>query len=129
MNNETIVGTEEFLEKFPNAKPFFDFFKNKIKIRKEKGGTKDFYWLTLETRCSMRYEVRVNVCDDGSVYFGGWSHNREERPFEDWHRGNDLADGALCLETMHRFIRDVIDDLFIDYQQTEKATEKLYEQE
>ena len=84
-NGEIIMEEGHFLSIFPECKPLFDFFKNKIKIRKEKGGTKDFYWLTLETRCSMRYEVRINACDDGSVYFGGWSHNREERPFEDWH--------------------------------------------
>lgn len=116
-----ILEEGHFLSLFPECKPLFDFFKNKIKILNEYKNGKDYYWLTLETRASMRYVVRVNVCDDGSVYFGGWSHNREEKPFEDWHRGNDLADGKLCDETIQRFIGDVIDDLFITYPQTEKV--------
>lgn len=114
------IPQKKFLEMFPGAKLLFEYFDGKALIEREidsDNSTKEareYFWITLETRFTRQYSIRINMCDDGSIYFGAWSTDRLMRPFEDWHRGNDLNDGKLCDETINRFLDRVIDDLFVD---------------
>lgn len=108
------VGISEFISLFPDIQLLFDYFKDKILVEKEVYNGKDYYWLTIETRWEREYVIRVNICDDGSVYFGGWSESRLVLPFETWHRGNDFPDGKLNDHTIQRFLRAVVDDIFVN---------------
>ena len=108
------VSVSDFLAKFPDAEFLFELFADKIMIEKEEDSGKEYYWLTLETKFTRQYNIRVNVCDDGCVYFGAWSTNRLMEPFEDWHRGNDLSDGILSETVIVSFLHDMIDDLFVN---------------
>jgi hypothetical protein len=47
-----------------------------------------------------------NRMDKG--YLGCISTSRKPRAGEDWHRGNDLADGPFCFETWHKILRDIV---------------------
>ena len=114
------VSKLDFITLFPEIKLLFDYFPNKILVELEKANDVDYYWLTIETKFNMQYNIRVNKCKDGSVYFGGWSTNRLIRPFETWNRGNDLSDGELNSETIKRFVLDVINDIFVDAPQEGK---------
>lgn len=116
----TTVSKLDFISLFPEIKLLFDYFSDKILVELEQANGVDYYWLTLETRFNMQYNIRVNKCNDGHVYFGGWSTNRLIQPFETWNRGNDLADGDLNDKTIMRFVRDVIDDIFVDAPQEDK---------
>ena len=122
------IEVNDFLKLFPEASRLFEMFLGKVLIEKEVYNGKDYYWLTIETRWERQYVIRVNVCDDGSTYFGAWSESRLVRPFETWHRGNDFTDGRLNDETINRFITDVIDDLFVDVPDKEKRTGCCVEQ-
>ena len=111
----TNVSKLDFIKLFPESKLLFDYFPDKVLVELEQSDGVDYYWLTLETRFNMQYNIRVNKCKDGHIYFGGWSTDRLVRPFETWHRGNDLADGNLCDKTIIRFLHDVIDDIFVEF--------------
>jgi hypothetical protein len=41
-------------------------------------------------------------------YLGCISTSRKPRAGEDWHRGNDLADGPFGFETWHKILRDIV---------------------
>lgn len=110
----TTVSKLDFISLFPGIKLLFDYFQDKILVELEQANGVDYYWLTLETRFNMQYNIRVNKCDDGHVYFGSWSTNRLVQPFETWNRGNDFSDGDLNDKTIMRFIHDVINDIFVD---------------
>ena len=114
MKKRERVSIKDFIDKFPDAGLLFEFFIGKILIEKEEDNGKDYYWLTLETRFTRQYNIRINECEDGGVYFGAWSTDRLMHPFEDWHRGNDLTDGELNDTTITSFIEDVVRDLFVD---------------
>lgn len=114
------VSKLDFIKLFPESKLLFDYFPDKVLVELEQDNGVDYYWLTLETRFNMQYNIRVNKCKDGHIYFGGWSSDRLVRPFETWHRGNDLSDGNLCDKTIIRFLHDVIDDIFIDAPEKDK---------
>ena len=114
VRNCKTVKISEFLALFPDAKPLFDFFKNKILVEKETKDNIDYYWLTIETRFNRQYNIRVNETKNNKVYFGAWTTNRTVEPFETWHRGNDLCDGNLSKNTINSFIQDVVEDLFVD---------------
>jgi hypothetical protein len=116
----TTVSKLDFIKLFPESKLLFDYFPDKVLVELEQDNGVDYYWLTLETRFNMQYNIRVNKCKDGHIYFGGWSTNRLVQPFETWHRGNDLSDGDLNDKTIMRFVRDVIDDIFVNAPQEDK---------
>ena len=118
----TTVSKLDFISLFPEIKLLFDYFQDKILVELEQANGVDYYWLTLETRFNMQYNIRVNKCDDGHVYFGGWSTNRLVQPFETWNRGNDLSDGDLNDKTIMRFVRDVINDIFVNAPEEDKFT-------
>lgn len=118
----TTVSKLDFISLFPEIKLLFDYFPDKILVELEQANGVDYYWLTLETRFNMQYNIRVNKCDDGNVYFCGWSTNRLVQPFETWNRGNDLSDGDLNDKTIMRFIRDVINDIFVNAPEEDKFT-------
>jgi len=60
--------------------------------------------------------ARAKIYTDGNEYnirahadyLGCIVNSRKPRPGEDWHRGNDLADGKLNYETWNRILRDII---------------------
>ena len=41
-------------------------------------------------------------------YLGCTSNSRKPRAGEDWHRGNDLADGPLTEETWRKILSDIV---------------------
>lgn len=64
------------------------------------------FWFYTDTNEYKIYAVEESNSTEG--YLGGSFHSRKERPAEDWHRGNDLADGPLTEETWLRILRDVL---------------------
>lgn len=125
------INVAEFVEKHPALKKLTDLFKNKVLIEK-KIDDNGIYHLQIECYDGHTYGAVINERaeknGDAYVYFGGYMNNRNCRPFEDWHRGNDLPDGELVEKTIDRFIKAVIEWAFVDVpKETEKKTYPVQE--
>ena len=54
-------------------------------------------------------------------YLGCTSLARRERAGEDWHRGSDLADGPLTLETWRKILADIVSYEMVKVHDKKKA--------
>lgn len=54
------------------------------------------------------YNITAVERRNGHSYIGCASTCRKPRAGEDWHRGNDLADGSLSRETWQRILADIV---------------------
>ena len=125
------INVAEFAEKHPALKKLANLFEGKVLIEKEVDDN-GIYHLQIECYDGHTYGAVINekAGKDGDtyVYFGGYMNNRSCRPFEDWHRGNDLPDGKLEEKTIDRFIKAVIDWVFVNVpEKTENGTHPLQE--
>lgn len=55
-----------------------------------------------------KYQISARKGENDAGYLGCISSCRKPRAGEDWHRGNDLADGPLTRETWERIKGDII---------------------
>ena len=114
------ITPEDFLNQFPDAKPLFDFFTDKIYVEKSEMSSNNmddaavFYDLTIEAVSNRRYGIQIRPTKNGNVYFGAYFTCRDEKPFETWQRGHDMVDGKLCKSVIDTFIQEVVDDLFVE---------------
>lgn len=86
-----------------------------------------------------RYKIRLYTNDyiysiiaiDGKQggrdksYLGCVVSSRKMRPGETWHRGNDLSDGKLCIETWNKIKNDIIGYELVDLAPKTAAAEEI----
>ena len=57
---------------------------------------------------SITARVEQRTVSEYHTYLGCIARTRKPRAGEDWTRGNDLADGKLCIETWNNILADIV---------------------
>jgi len=55
-----------------------------------------------------KYSITARIYENGRSYLGCVVSARKSLPGENWHRGNDLADGKFTYETWLKILNDIV---------------------
>lgn len=119
-DNEELSNVKELLKVFPDAKKFMSKYGKYCVVLKD---------TTIENRFMIRlytkdyeYHMSFNKHQDKD-YFSGCFTNRRFGIMENWHRGNDMADGHDIIHVLDRFEQEMLENELIYIGETKYVKE------
>ena len=104
----------------------FGDLQTHLNAKESECGKSSLYSIYTDTNSYAITARESKTYDEGYLegYLGCVASVRKPRAGEDWHRGNDLADGPLTEETWHQILGDIVSYEMVRVHRKEDALKK-----